>query len=404
MKQAWKAAKSFPGILGTSNDVRVEGATMSIESKFRRSRHKRKKRRKGGREAWESFLDSHPVLFEKRDLDPSDEELLMGATRNDDDIRRLAELKAEIYLDAGKAGLVVLLMLVVIAPLGFLGLIWWGIVHGRKLFRVMIEPGLRERLVEEEVSRHVQSNMGEERRNIADEHSRDLEVLSASIAHEIRNPITAAKSLLQQMSEDPAAVENPEYAQVALNELGRVEKSISHLLRFGRDEELRLTQIKMCDVLDSALETFRDRAERDVIEIRREFDCEGALMGDPEKLRRVVINLVGNAIDSLIEGEVEFPLIEISMGENLAGSEVWLRIRDNGPGIDADAQSKIFSPFYTAKQGGTGLGLAITKKLVDAHGGSIEVVPAAGQGAEFLLSFSKSDAPGNGSAGAGETR
>ena len=83
----------------------------------------------------------------------------------------------------------------------------------------------------EEVSRN--------RRELEDRHARNLEHLSASIAHEIRNPITAAKSLLQQMGEDPHSHENVEYAHVALQELERVERSISHLLRYARDEELR---------------------------------------------------------------------------------------------------------------------------------------------------------------------
>ena len=77
------------------------------------------------------------------------------------------------------------------------------------------------------------------------------------------------------------------------------------------------------------------------------------------------------------------------MGENLAGNLVWLRIADNGPGIDETVLQKMFSPFYTSKANGTGLGLPICKKLVDAHGGSIEVSSEAGRGAEFMLSFPK---------------
>ncbi len=82
------------------------------------------------------------------------------------------------------------------------------------------------------------------------------------------------------------------------------------------------------------------------------------------------------------------------MGENLAGTEVWVRVKDNGPGIDAEAQRKLFSPFHTSKAGGTGLGLAICRKLVDAHGGSIEVSSAPGSGAEFLLIFPKTRTSG----------
>ena len=79
----------------------------------------------------------------------------------------------------------------------------------------------------------------------------------------------------------------------------------------------------------------------------------------------------------------------MATGENLASTEVWVRIRDNGPGMDADALGKIFRPFYTSKPEGTGLGLAITKKLVEAHGGTIEAQSAPGAGTEFVLTLPK---------------
>ena len=176
---------------------------------------------------------------------------------------------------------------------------------------------------------------------------------------------------------------------MAVEELQRVERSITHLLRFARDEEMRLAPLLMVDVLESALETFRDRAARAEVEIVRRFDCDGALEGDADKLRRVVINLVGNAIDALVDANVEHPRVDVSMGENLAGTEVWVRITDNGLGIDDEVRQKIFSPFVTSKSGGTGLGLPITKKLVEAHGGSIEVHSEPDAGAEFVLTFPK---------------
>ena len=113
------------------------------------------------------------------------------------------------------------------------------------------------------------------------------------------------------------------------------------------------------------------------------------MLGDVEKLRRVVINLVGNAIDALEESGTADPKIEVQIGENLAGDEVWLRVKDNGPGIDREAMQKVFSPFFTSKANGTGLGLAISKKLVDAHGGSIQVESEPGRGAAFVLGFPK---------------
>jgi signal transduction histidine kinase len=270
----------------------------------------------------------------------------------------------------------------------------WGIGLVLHYFMALIAPGLRRRLIQREVSREVAASGPRERRSLEDKHARSLEQLSASIAHEIRNPITAAKSLVQQMDEDPASQENVGYAKVALDELDRVERSISHLLRFAREEEIRIGELRLADVLDSALDTFRDRFQRLGVRVEREIDSEGAMRGDADKLRRVIINLVSNALDALEESGESNPLIQVLAGENLAGTEVWVSVRDNGPGMDPDTLHKIFSPFYTSKANGTGLGLAISKKLVDAHGGSIEARSTPGEGTEFLLTFPKQTGAG----------
>ncbi len=312
--------------------------------------------------------------------------------------RDAAEKKAELYLDAAKKGAIVLVLLLIppLTWLGFVLLVVWGIRMWRRYFKLMVEPGLRERIIEDEVQRQVQVNVSAERRSMEGEHSRDLEQLSASIAHEIRNPITAAKSLVQQMSEEPESLDNAEYARVAVQELERVERSITHLLRFARDEEIRFSQVSMSDVLESALETFRDRAAREGVEITKNFDTPGLVEGDADKLRRIVINLVGNGMDAVRDAHAPSPRLDISMGENLAGTEVWVRICDNGAGISDELRAKIFSPFVTSKRGGTGLGLPITKKLVEAHGGTIELSSAPGQGTEFVLTIPKRSRQGGG--------
>jgi signal transduction histidine kinase len=327
-------------------------------------------------------------------LEELDESLLTDEERAYTEARRVAEEKVELWGKFWRLAIVVVPLMIFVPWLAVIFLFFGGIDIAKRAYRVLYEPRLRERFVDEEVSKRIQLTVHEERRNLEDEHARSLEKLSASIAHEIRNPITAAKSLVQQIGEDPSALDNPEYASVALEELERVERSISHLLRFAREEEMRTAQIVMTDVLDSALETFRERAEREGVEIVRQFDCEGRLPGDAEKLRRVAINLIGNALDSLIAAEIDKPRIGVSLGENLAGNEVWVRIVDNGVGIEQETLEKIFNPFYTSKEHGTGLGLPITKKLVEAHGGSIEVSSTRGGGAEFLLTFPKDGARG----------
>jgi signal transduction histidine kinase len=152
---------------------------------------------------------------------------------------------------------------------------------------------------------------------------------------------------------------------------------------------MELADVCLADIVDSALETLRDRIAQLGVEVVRDLAPVAGMRADPDKLRRVIINLLGNALDAFQERETDSPRLQIRAGENLAGTEIWIRVRDNGPGIEPEKLDKIFSPFYTSKSSGTGLGLAISKKLVDAHGGSIEVDSAPGSGTEFTLTFPK---------------
>ena len=263
----------------------------------------------------------------------------------------------------------------------------WGIGIACHYFGAVVAPEMRRRFLEREVKRQVAEDVPRARQDLSVRHERSLEDLSAQVAHEIRNPITAAKSLVQQMGEDPTAGENVDYAKVALEELDRVERSVAHLLRFARDEDLRLREVRLSDVVDSALESFRDRLGNGAVQVDTEIGTHAVLRGDPDKLRRVLINLIANALDAV--SGVREPRLLVQAGENLAGTECWVRVRDNGPGIDPDALSKIFSPFYTSKESGTGLGLAISKKVVDAHGGSIEASSEPGDGTEFTITIPK---------------
>lgn len=304
------------------------------------------------------------------------------------DARRRANHRVAFYGHALAWGSVSLFLVVVAGPLvALIVAMAWGIglaIHG--FFGVMA-PRLRARWIEEESAQVVGATVAGERRLAEGRHARSLEELSASIAHEIRNPITAAKSLVQQMAEDPASPDNAEYAKIALEELDRVERSVSHLLRYARDEELDLRDVELGDVVGAALDGLQDRFSRSRARVERDLDFETAVRGDPDKLRRVVMNLIGNALDALDGAEGDDPFVRITSGKNLAGTEVWLRIQDNGPGIEPSRLAAIWSPFHTSKKDGTGLGLAITKKLVDAHGGSIEVTSESGAGAQFVITL-----------------
>ena len=354
-------------------------------------------------EAWHRDLWSEEEPLVARDEEPSertgdtlaamDESLLTDDERAYRAARRLADEKVALSRELVRAGLITVPLLLFVFPAGVIAAIVFGMKLGRRAFRVFYEPQLHARFLQEEVHRRVRTNVSEERRNLEGEHHRSLEQLSASIAHEIRNPVTAAKSLVQQLGEDVGGVDQEEFARVAVAELERVERSITHLLRYAREEETRLAAVAMEDVLESAVETFRDRAERSGVEMVRQYDDAGALEGDAEQLRRVVINLITNAMDALEECGVAKPRVGVSMGENLAGTEIWVRIQDNARGIDEETRERIFDPFYTSRENGTGLGLALCRKIVDGHHGTIEVDSVEGEGTEFVLTFPRRGAP-----------
>jgi signal transduction histidine kinase len=277
------------------------------------------------------------------------------------------------------------LLLLVVAPLVVVLIIMlsWGIALATHGFFAVAAPMLRQRWADEEHAPPPGARLLESRR------ARSLEQLSASIAHEIRNPITAAKSLVAQMGEDPQRPENVEYARVALEELDRVERSIAHLLRFARDEELDVREVDLAQMMGSALETLESRIADGQVTVTRDFGEAGRLHADAEKLRRVVINLVGNALDALAgSGTTSDPRVDVAAGQNLAETEVWIRVRDNGPGIPKDKLEAIFAPFHTTKDAGTGLGLALSRKVIEAHGGTLEAKESA-RGAELVVVLPK---------------
>lgn len=280
------------------------------------------------------------------------------------------------------------LLLVVVAgpfPAAIVALAW-GIGLAMHGFFAVAAPMMRGPL-----ERHTAEALAPPREREGPRSSRSLEELSAAIAHEIRNPITAAKSLVQQIAEDPAAPENAEYAAVAVAELDRVERSIVHLLRFAREESLVLGEARMPEVVQSAVDTLRDRSTKLGACVRVATEDTGAIRGDADKLRDVVVNLLANALDAVEEAKREAPKIEIESGSNLARTEVWVAVRDDGPGFDEADLSKVFAPFHTSKKAGTGLGLALAKKTIEAHGGTIEARTRPEGGAEVIFSIPRGE-------------
>jgi len=192
--------------------------------------------------------------------------------------------------------------------------------------------------------------------------------LAARFAHEIRNPITAARSLAQQLARDPASPLNAEHAGIILEELERVERQVRELLRFARREELELGPV---DVGALASATARDLATRLTaggIALTVDTGDSVVARADRDKLRQVLVNLLENAMDALQNGR---PEKHIAVAVTRDGDHAVVRVADDGVGIPTEAQSRIFDPFVSLKSSGTGLGLAIAKRAIDAHNGTI---------------------------------
>jgi len=241
----------------------------------------------------------------------------------------------------------------------------------------MIRQRYFDPIVEREVRR--------EKAALQSEKQASIDELSSTIAHEIRNPIAAAKSLLQQMGEDPTSVENVEYAGVAINELERVERSISHLLKYAKEEDYEFKLVNLASVLDSALTQMRAKLDGAKVAVSRNYIAGPTVSADGDKLKQVFTNIIDNAIDALASIP-EGRRLELFI-ENGRPATATVRVRDNGSGIASPQLEKIFNPFFTTKEKGTGLGMAIAKKIVEAHEGTIEVGSQVGQGSEFRVSL-----------------
>jgi signal transduction histidine kinase len=256
----------------------------------------------------------------------------------------------------------------------------WGIglfahymaIFGSRLIRERyFVPAIEREVRREKIAAHT------EKRASIDE-------LSATIAHEIRNPIAAAKSLVQQMGEDPASIENVEYGRVALEELDRVERRISHLLRYAKEEDYHFENVNLAAVVDSSLAQMKGKLDAGSVRVARNYIGGPTVFADPEKLRQVFSNILDNATDALHVRDDER---RIDLFVENGGRRATVRLRDNGPGIAADRIDRIFNPFFTTKDKGTGLGMAISKKIVEAHEGTIDVVSEPGRGTEFVVNL-----------------
>jgi signal transduction histidine kinase len=309
--------------------------------------------------------------------------------------RRRAAAEAGFYVHLMWYGLVTGLLFCINLMTGpeYLWFLWpaafWGFGVISHFTAVFGWRWIHQRVFLPAIEREVQREVQQEKEVLRTEKQASLDELTASFAHEIRNPIAAARSLVQQMGEDPTSTENVEYARVAMDELARVERSVSHLLKFAKEEDYHFENINLATLLDTALLQMRAKLEANAVSVSRSYINGPVVRADADKLRQVFSNIIDNAIDAMGEVKSERRLelaIQTLTGQNGLDGMGMVRLRDNGCGIPDNRIAKIFNPFYTSKPNGTGLGLGIARKVLDAHRGTIEVSSRAGEGTEFRIS------------------
>jgi len=149
----------------------------------------------------------------------------------------------------------------------------------------------------------------------------------------------------------------------------------------ARPHRSRRVPVALAPLLDTTLSFLDEKLRRRHVRVERNYSEAPSVLGDPEQLQQLLLNLVLNAADAMEEGG------ELRVSLAREGEEVVVRVRDSGPGIAAADLERVFEPFYTTKQAGqgSGLGLMVAKGIASDHGGDLEVASAAGEGAEFAV-------------------
>jgi len=212
--------------------------------------------------------------------------------------------------------------------------------------------------------------------------------LALGLAHEIRNPLNAAVLELHLLGRgidrlSDGTAKDPLRARVRIveTEIKRLERLLTDFLELARPRAPQREPVDLSRVVEDVLELEAEAMAAHHVQLVRQFDENVIAIGDVEKLKQVVLNLVVNSLDVMPEGGT---LRAFTGGDE---REVWLGIGDTGPGVDPHILAEIFDPFFTTKAAGTGLGLAIVRKIVDQHGGRVVVESKKGEGTVVRVSL-----------------
>jgi signal transduction histidine kinase len=207
-----------------------------------------------------------------------------------------------------------------------------------------------------------------------------LGMLAAGMAHEIKNPLASIKAMTQVMPEN---IEDKEfiskYVEMIPRQLDRINSTVENLLKAGRAPKLERKSVNVNVVLHEVLDLHLNLCRKQGVEIARYLGDLPPIFADPDQLQQVFVNLVLNAMQAMPEGG------RLEVGGRVQDEQVIIQISDTGMGIPPDKLDKIFNPFFTLKEKGSGLGLFTAFRIVQEHGGTIDVKSQEGEGSSFTI-------------------
>jgi PAS domain S-box-containing protein len=222
--------------------------------------------------------------------------------------------------------------------------------------------------------------------------------LATGIAHEIRNPLVAIKTFAELLPERADDQEfRSTFAKVAAKEVHRIEELLGRLRALAVPAVVKLHPLGLPGPVADTLDLIRGEAERRGVRVVSEIEPDlPAILGEPDQLKQLFLNLCLNGLDAMPGGgtlsvtvrAVRRPFRRSGAGRDASLGVVTVRVTDTGPGIPREDLPRIFEPFFTTKTQGTGLGLAICRGIADAHRAALWAEPGpAGVGTAFVAQF-----------------
>jgi two-component system sensor histidine kinase HydH len=208
--------------------------------------------------------------------------------------------------------------------------------------------------------------------------------LAAGVAHEIRNPLTSIKMLVQAGLEDGALP--AEDLRVMEPEVRRMERSLRTFLDFARPPRPERRPTSLNEVVQHTVGLIQGRAAKQRVEVSTDLPPEGVwLIGDGQQLEQVLINLTLNSLDVMPSGGA----LKVSLRST--PTEAVIEVADVGPGLSPEVLDRLFHPFVSSKPTGLGLGLVICRRIVEDHGGTVNAANGPNGGAVFTVRLPRTE-------------